>query len=125
MTGALYRLGRKLSWPSVLALVLTIIVIGYAGYRMKDVLRGPRLLIKEPAAENLPLAEPLFALSGEARRAAHLYLNDGRIFADGAGQFEEKLMLFPGYNIIKLEANDRFGRRTFRFLELTYQPTEQ
>lgn len=111
----------RVALGAILGLALTLLVLGYAGYRMKDVFRGPKLTLTSPALENLPLHEQLVTISGQATRVAHLRLNDGTIFADSEGYFAEKLLLAPGYNIIKLEVRDRFARTLTRFIELTYQ----
>lgn len=115
------KIKAKLTLSLVSGLALAVIVLGYAGYKMKDVFRGPKLTLASPNLTALPLASELVTISGQATRVAHLRLNDGPIFADSQGQFAEKLLLAPGYNIIKLEARDRFGRVKTELLELTYQ----
>lgn len=98
-----------------------MVVAGYSWSRTRNLLSGPELTIKNPAKISL-VSEPLIKIEGEVRRVDHLNLNDNKIFADSSGHFSEELLLYPGYNIIKLEATDRFGRRVSRFLELNYQP---
>ncbi|MEK7650877.1 MAG: hypothetical protein AAB364_03380 [Patescibacteria group bacterium] len=115
------KIKAKLTLGVVTGLSLAVIVLGYAGYKMKDVFRGPKLTLSSPNLAALPLPSELVTISGQATRVAHLRLNDGQIFADSEGKFAEKLLLAPGYNIIKLEARDRFGRVRTELLELTYQ----
>lgn len=106
---------------SALAIALVIgIVTLYSWSRTSNLVRGPELTITSPDS---PVTQsPLITLSGKVERVAHLRLNDGKIFADGNGHFSERLLLQPGYNIIKVEAIDRFGRQVERFVELAYQP---
>lgn len=107
------------SWPTIAAGLLMALVASYSWSRTRDLLRGPELTIAPIDAARLD--SPLLGLEGEVRRVAHLQLNDGKIFADAAGHFSQKLLLYPGYNIIKLEATDRFGRRAARYIELAYR----
>lgn len=120
MTKLISNWRRWLSLSIVLCTVLVLLVIGYSWSRTRSWLSGPVLTITSPLPlDSLP--EPLVTIEGEVKRVDHLWLNDGKIFADTSGHFREQLLLFPGYNIIKLEASDRFGRRVARFLELAYQ----
>lgn len=110
-------------WCSLSAIVIAavvVIVLGYSWSRTSNLLIGPELSItpvKSPISDT-----PLIVLAGEVKRVAHLQLNDGQIFADSNGRFAEQLLLRPGYNIIKVEAVDRFGRRVNHLLDVAYQP---
>lgn len=101
-----------------LVLFFSLIAI-YAYAKTQNLLRGPRIIIYEPA-NGSAFTGPLVEITGQAQRIANLFLNDGRIFTDEAGQFREKLLLAPGHNIIEVEASDKFGRTTRQILSLAY-----
>lgn len=121
MTKVIFNWRQWLSWSLLAATVAALVIIGYSWSRTRNLLSGPALTVKNPA-KIATVFEPLIKIEGEVRRVDHLNLNGGKIFADSQGRFSEQLLLHPGYNIIKLEASDRFGRRVARFLELAYQP---
>ncbi len=103
--------------------LLIIIFFGliaiYAIYQTHDILLGPRLFIQD-VQNGKTYTEPLITIEGEAKNISHLFLNDRQIFTNEQGQFQEKLLLIPGYSIIKLEAKDKFGRSVKRMLALVY-----
>ncbi len=120
MTQIISNWRQWLSLSIIIASVAVVIVVGYSWSRTRNLLSGPELTIASPSKTS-NVDEPLVRIKGEVRRVDHLSLNDSKIFADSAGHFSEELLLYPGYNIIKLEATDRFGRRVSHFLELNYQ----
>ncbi len=111
------NLGGKLSPRRILLLILFIIIIGYAAYQASDIVRGPAIDLSSPN-DGLTEEDGLTVLTGLARRLAYLSLDDNQIFTNSAGQFKEKLLLAPGYNIIKLRAEDRFNRRVEKTLQI-------
>lgn len=107
------------------AVIVVIIVIGlgvYAYLQSREYLRGPVITIKEPTNGALSTT-PLVAVRGNARHISFLTLNGRQIFTDERGVFSESLLLQDGYNIMTLEAKDRFGRTVEKRLELVYTPT--
>lgn len=94
----------------------------YAYAQSRDFLRGPSLTITAPENGGAAAAA-LVTVSGVARNISYLTLNDAPIFADSAGVFSEKLLLLPGYNILTVKAEDRFGKKVGKGLELVYKPT--
>ena len=86
---------------------------------MYDIASGPKLTIKSPTP-NTAVSSPLVEVTGQAKRISRIYLNDNQIFTDESGQFKEKLLLAPGYTIIKLKVQDRFGRQVEQRFGLVY-----
>ena len=103
----------KISVISILALV----IVGYSLFQAQKILRGPIIEVNSP--ENATTYnQPLIEVSGRAQNISYLNLNDRPIFTDKDGYFKEKLLLSPGYNIIKLDARDKFKKYTEKKLEL-------
>lgn len=93
----------------------------YAYLQSREYLRGPVIAVDEPADGSLSTTS-IVALKGSARNVSFLTLNDRQIFTDERGRFTESLLLQDGYNIMLLEAKDRFGHIAQKKLELVHKP---
>jgi hypothetical protein len=102
-------------------LIFGLSILVYTYFKTENLLLGPTISLTAPA-DGASVTEPLVELRGRARRIASLFLNGDKIFTDENGYFKEKLLLAEGHNIIKLEAADKFGRQTEKFLSLVYTP---
>ncbi len=112
----------KLILGLCLAVVIFLSLGLYAYLQSREFLQGPVLTMQSP--ENGALATTSFmVLQGTARNVSFLTLNGRQIFTDEQGRFREPLLLSEGYNIMLLEAKDRFGHTDARRLELVYKPT--
>ncbi len=116
-----HALRRKTRWSKLALAALFFSLGGYALYQAKDLIRGPKLTIAAPRLGETSSIR-LIEVEGRAERIARLFLNGRLIFTDEAGRFEEKLLLPPGYTIINLEADDKFGRKVKTALPIAYQP---
>ena len=96
-------------------------LIVYSYSQSREYLRGPVLTIEEPLNGSSSTTS-LVALVGHARNISFLTLNGRQIFTDEQGRFKESLLLQNGYNIMTLEAKDRFGHTMEKRLELVYKP---
>src|SRR5687767_372728 len=97
--------------------LLVLIVIGYSLFQAWKLIRGPVIEIYTPQ-NGATYNQSLIEIEGKARNISYINLNGRPIFTDKEGYFQEKLLLYPGYNIIKLEASDKFKNRTEKVLEL-------
>ena len=91
--------------------------MGYAIFQAQKLIRGPIIDIYTPQ-NGATYSQALIELTGKAQNIAYLNLNDRPIFTDKNGYFNEKLLLSPGYNIIKLDARDKFKNYTEKKLEI-------
>lgn len=99
--------------------ILCVLIFGYAYFQMHNLLTGPVITIESPSNGSVfPTAQT--KILGATQNIASITLNGRQIFINEAGAFEEKLILSPGYNIITLHAEDKFGRETIETLELIY-----
>ncbi len=101
---------------------LFLIIGGYAIYQASKLIEGPRLTITTPK-NGQTVHDSLLGIEGVAKNINTISLNDRPIFIDEAGNFKEKLLLFPGYNIMKIEAGDKFGKKKILILEINYEAT--
>jgi hypothetical protein len=100
-----------------LIVLLGLIILGYSLFQAQKLLSGPIIDIYSPKS-GATYTESLIEIEGRARNISYLNLNDRPIFTDKNGYFKEKFLLSPGYNVIKLDARDKFKTHTEKKLEL-------
>lgn len=99
---------------------LFVIAIGFYAYRQsREYLSGPIVTIIEPS-DGTTFTEAPITITGNAQNISYISLNDGVIFVDSKGTFREKILLMPGYNLLSVKAQDRFGRKIEKTLQLVY-----
>ena len=113
---------KLLTIKIALVVILGISIVVYAFYQARNLIQGPTIAVNYPENGSL-IASPLVVIEGVASNISSIQLNDSTIFVDEEGFFKEKLVLSPGYNIIKLSASDRFGREKEKILQLILKPT--
>ncbi len=104
-------------WTTVSVIV---IILGYGMFQAKNLIAGPEIEISSPANGTL-VGESLIEIQGTAKHISFFTLNGDKIYTDEAGVFKEKILLSYGYNVMTLEAKDRFGRTVTETLELIYK----
>jgi hypothetical protein len=97
------KLTTMLRWASWALFVGTIVAYGL--YQSRGILSGPLVSVTTPQ-NGETVFEPLVQVAGSAPRVKDLTLNGRSIFIDMEGNFDERLLLLPGYNIIELTARD-------------------
>lgn len=90
-------------------LLLLLVIILYSFYAFWDYIDGPELTIAFPI-DGYSTSSPLIKVHGGTERAQFISLNDRPIHIDEQGNWNETLLLQPGYTIIKMFVKDRFGR---------------
>jgi hypothetical protein len=97
--------------------VIFLLLVGYIIFQSKNILLGPIIKVSEPK-DGQTMTYEVVTVSGEARNISYIYLNDRQIFVDTLGHFSEKLIAPTGYSIIKLSAQDKFGRKTEKLIRI-------
>ncbi len=92
----------------VLFSVFFVFILAYSLYRSSEIIFG--IKIKDVnIVDGASYTEEVQKISGNAKNAVRLTLNGREISIDKKGNFEETILLFSGYNIITIEAKDKFG----------------
>jgi hypothetical protein len=102
--------------------VSLMIIGGYSYFEARNLIIGPVISFISPQ-DGTSTTNPLTEIKGQVKNISFISLNDKQIFTDKNGLFDEKLLLSPGYNIIKLSVKDRFGRQKEKFLQLNLKET--
>lgn len=101
----------------ILTILGILIVVGYSFFALKDVLRGPRIDIETPQS-GYSTTTPMIGVSGRVFRGNLFFINNATTTIDLEGNFSEQLLLSSGYNIMTLEARDRYGRTSTETIEM-------
>jgi Glucodextranase, domain B len=115
---ALYYLKRGL----LIALVVT--VLSYSLFQTRNIIFGPSIELTSPI-DGETYTNPLLEVKGVAENVKSLELDDRPIFTDTKGNFSEKLLLSPGYNILKLEATDKFGKKLDKIIQVILKENQK
>jgi hypothetical protein len=97
--------------------LLGLVVVVYSIFQAWKLISGPVIELYTPQ-NGATYNQTLIEIDGRARNVASINLNGRRIFTDKNGYFREQLLLSPGYNILKLDAKDKFGTYTEKKLEI-------
>lgn len=85
-----------------------LLILGYAFFSSYDLVFGVK--IKDINIINgEKITASVINVNGNAKNAVNLILNGREISIDKKGNFNESIALFSGYNIISIEAKDKFG----------------
>lgn len=98
-------------------LVLGIIFAFYCLFQARFLILGPQVSVVSHE-DGTAVGERQTTLSGTARNAAWISLNDRQIFTDEQGHWSEKLILGDGLSIMTLRVRDRFGRESTESVRL-------
>ena len=100
-----------------IAVVLTLVIVGYALSRSLNYARGPTIQIISPANYS-GVSSSTVTITGKADRINDLTLNGGAISVDQQGNFSETVIIFPGLNKLNFVAYDQFKRSIQKELDL-------
>ncbi len=85
-----------------------LFIIIYAFFRTKDVVLGVKITDVN-IVDGAKVTDNIQKITGNARNAVNLTLNGRPISIDQRGNFDETIILLPGYNIVDIYAKDEFG----------------
>lgn len=101
-------------------IVLFLFILVYAFIRSWGLIFG--LKIKNVSISNgATYTESLLNVTGNAKHAVLLTLNDREISINQKGDFNETISLLPGYNTISLKAKDKFSNSDEKNYQLIYK----
>jgi hypothetical protein len=93
--------------------VFFLLIVIYAFFVSKDLIYGVKIrnvnLDGLPAQAGATYTNNIINLTGNAKNAIKLVLDGREISVDQKGNFSETIALLPGYNIIDIRAQDKFG----------------
>lgn len=109
---------KKILKIILLSLFFLFIII-YAFFTSKDLIFGIKIK-NVNIIDNSKVTENIIKITGNAKNAIKLTLNDREISVDQKGNFDETITLLLGYNIISIKAQDKFGNNDEKNYKLIY-----
>lgn len=108
-------------WLKIIAIsAFLLVIIAYSAFQARKLLEGPEITLTSPLASGTT-SDQLLNITGVAKNIKEISMNNRPIFIDEQGNFKERMVLMSGYNIIRIEAKDKFNKETTKTIELTYK----
>src|SRR3989344_2906968 len=98
---------KKITKITSLFLFFVFIVI-FAVFGAHDLIFGVKIK-NVNLVDGTTFTDSVLKVTGNAKNDIKLTLNDREISINQAGDFDETIVLLPGYNIINIRALDKFG----------------
>ncbi len=105
---------------AVIFVLITFFILGYVYFASRDYIKGPSIEITEPE-NGISTSTSTVKVLGKALRIKEITLNGKPLLIDKQGNFNETLLLAPGYNVSMINAIDKFNRTIEYKLELVYK----
>ena len=97
-----------------------VFILFYAFFVSKSLLFGVKLK-NISITDGATYTDRLLEVSGNAKNAINVSLNSSEVAIDQSGNFKETIALSPGYNIVTLEAKDKFGNSDENHYKIIYK----
>lgn len=111
---------HKKSFKSIirnsLIVLLFLFIVIYAHSRTAFLSQGVSLSV-ENLEDGQTIPSRVLTLEGSAKRAVMLTINNREVLIDEKGGFKDTIILYPGINILTIEAKDKFDN--YKKLEYT------
>ena len=105
----------KISLVSILFLVILIL----AFFNSKDLVFGVKIKNLN-ITDGMKVSGSTLKITGTAKNATKISLDGREISVDQNGNFNETISLFPGYNVLNIKAQDKFGNIDEKNYKLIY-----
>ncbi len=105
----------------ILVGVTVAVILGYSVFALYGYFRGPRILFLKPES-GFSTSTPVVTVEGKAIHIATITINDAETPTDLGGNFQSRLLIAPGYNIIRVAGKDHYNRTVEKTIEITLLP---
>jgi len=112
---------KKIS--SIFFIIFLIAIVWYFSREITFLTAAPDLEINSPFTD-LIVSEESFEVIGKTDPTAFLTINDKKIFIEKDGNFNNLINLVAGVNLIKIKAENRFGKTNEIIRRIIYERQE-
>ena len=112
---------KKIS--SIFFIIFLIAIVWYFSREITFLTAAPDLEINSPFTD-LIVSEESFEVIGKTDPTAFLTINDNKIFIEKDGNFNNLINLVAGVNLIKIKAENRFGKTNEIIRRIIYERQE-
>ncbi len=113
---------KKPTLKKILSFLGVIAVIGLVFYNTRDIFLGAPLSVVT-VKDGTTVTESFLPISGVAKNSSSVSINGRLVAVAKNGSFSDGVVLSPGYNIIEIAEQDRFGKEKHKIFHLVAQPT--
>lgn len=113
---------RKITLKQSVFICTLALVIGVVFYNTKDLFFGAPLSI-HTVLDGATVTDAFLPISGSAKHAFGVSINGRAVAIDTNGSFTDGVVLSPGYNIIEIIGQDRFGKEKHKVFHLVAEPS--
>jgi hypothetical protein len=99
---------RKILFVTLLTW-FSLTIFGYGIYKALPIILGPKIEISSPQNGQVVNGTSI-SVRGTVYRTKALYINNIPTAFTESGSFETRLAIYPGSNILIIQALDKFGR---------------
>jgi len=108
---------------------LFLFIVAFAFFNSRDLIFGVqiknvRLGDTPPVLAGMKVTDSIQKVTGMAKNAVKLVLNGREISIDQSGNWSETIILSPGYNIVNILAQDKFGNKDEKNYKIIYEAEE-
>ena len=97
------------------------VVIGiYTTLKMRDIIWGVDVIVNG-VTDGETVTQQKITLEGNARNIELLTINDRIIGVGEDGGFRDSLLLSPGYNVVSIKGDDKFGKHIHHEYHVVYK----
>ena len=104
----------------ILGITFFLVIIGFAYSRSYTLIHGSKISLSG-LIDGSETSNQFVTLKGEAKHALSLLVNGRTISIDENGNFNDSLLLLPGYNVITVESTDKFGHKDSKVIRSYYK----
>jgi hypothetical protein len=105
--------------------VFFLLILIFIFFNTKDLIFGVKIkdveLNNSPIQSGATITQAVVEITGIAKNATLLTLDGREISIDQQGNFDETIALLPGYNIMSIRAQDKFGHVDEKNYQLIYK----
>jgi hypothetical protein len=103
------KLIGKLTLVTILTSALVIGFFALIAFNVKDMIFGAPLKVIA-SADGATIDSTFLPISGTAKNARQISINGRIVSIDRGGNFNDGIILSPGYNIVEVAERDQFGK---------------
>lgn len=117
----LWKLPRLFRWMGASLVICSVFT--YLGWELYQLRLPPKLVLVSPSAEEL-IHKQIVDVKGQTEPEATIMINNQPVLSDAQGNFNEKIALQPGLNVIEVQAHRKYSRENvqYRRIMVTTQP---
>lgn len=116
------KVNRVYLTPRMIIIGVIILIVlalgGYLWFQVSGFASAPKLLISEPASQEIKTTADKIKIAGTTDRDSSISLNNQPIPVNTAGNFEQIVILSKGINVFEVVSTNTVGKTTTKILQI-------